>query len=64
MSKLSLLTLLLYTLHLNQVAAIDFNNNGYTDLVISIHPDVPGEQSNQMIENIQVHSKSIILKLL
>ena len=47
----------------SSVTSIEFRNNGYNDLVISIHPDVPDENSSLIIENIQEFIKSGSSKL-
>jgi hypothetical protein len=37
-----------------QASRVTINENGYSDLVVAISPDVPFNQSRLIIENIQV----------
>ena len=50
-----LLSLLLFTLvALYEAEGQTFENNGYNDLVVSIHPDVPATNQQQIIDNLKV----------
>ena len=55
--------LLLLFLRNSLTIALEFRNNGYSDLVISIHPDVPDDNSSLIIANIQDLIQSGSLKL-
>lgn len=37
-----------------QASRVTINENGYSDLVVAVSPDVPFNQSQLIIENIQV----------
>ena len=49
-----ILPLFVTFLALYQVQGQTFENNGYKDLVVSIHPDVPATNQQQIIENLKV----------
>ena len=49
-----LLPLFVTFLALYQVQGQTFENNGYKDLVVSIHPDVPATNQQQIIDNLKV----------
>ena len=34
--------------------AIDFENNGYKDVVVTVHPDIPDDNGQDIINNIKV----------
>ena len=48
---------LLFLLFTPGLIAIDFENNGYKDVVVTIHPDVPETSGEDIINNIQVSIK-------
>lgn len=42
---------------INGISAITFENNGYKDVIVSIHPDVPEKDGQTIIDNIKVRQK-------
>ena len=46
--------LLLTLLCVHGLSAIDFENNGYKNVIVSIHPDVPETNGQDIIDNIKV----------
>ena len=45
---------LVFLLFTPKIFAIDFEDNGYKDLVVTIHPDVPETHGEDIINNIKV----------
>ena len=54
MSAMRLLYLFLVCLISCQVKGQTFENNGYRDLVVSIHPDVSATNQEEIVNNIKV----------
>jgi hypothetical protein len=47
---------LFVAIHYVVATRVTLNNNGYSDLVVAISPDVPKTEASTMIDNIKVSS--------